>query len=175
MSDDKRRIRYAVVGAGNIAQMAVLPAFAHAKDNSQLVALISGDAEKRRELGKRHDLELEGDYSDLESIIRRGGINAVYIATPNSLHKDLAIRAAAAGAHVLCEKPLAPTANDCRAIMEACANNRVWLMVAYRLHFEEASLKAIEIARSGKLGELRLFSAFFTHVVRKDDIRRFNI
>src|SRR5206468_2442939 len=71
-----RHIRYAVVGAGNIAQMAVLPAFAHAKDNSQLVALVSGDAEKRRQLGKRHGLELEGDYSELESIIERGCIDA---------------------------------------------------------------------------------------------------
>jgi predicted dehydrogenase len=172
MSNEKRQIRYAVVGAGNIAQMAVLPAFAHATENSQLVALVSGDAEKRRELGKRHELELEGDYSELESIIERGRIDAVYIATPNSLHKDIALRAAGAGAHVLCEKPLAPTASDCRMIMDACANNGVWLMVAYRLHFEEASLKALEIARSGQLGEPKLFSAYFTHVVRADDIRR---
>ena len=172
MSNETRQIRYAVVGAGNIAQVAVLPAFAHAKDNSQLVALVSGDAEKRRQLGERYELELEGDYSELESIIERGRIDAVYIATPNTLHKDIAIRAAGAGAHVLCEKPLAPTASDCRLIMDACANNGVWLMVAYRLHFEEASLKALEIARSGQLGEPKLFNAFFTHVVREDDIRR---
>jgi predicted dehydrogenase len=172
MSNDERQIRYAVVGAGNIAQVAVLPAFAHAKDNSKLVALVSSDAEKRRQLGERYELDLQGDYSELESVIERGRIDAVYIATPNALHKDLAIRAAEAGAHVLCEKPLAPTARDCRLIMEACANNGVWLMVAYRLHFEEASLKALEIARSGQLGEPRLFSAFFTHVVREDDIRR---
>ena len=172
MSHQKRRIRYAVVGAGNIAQLAVLPAFAHAKDNSQLVALVSGDPEKRRQLGQRYQLELLGDYSELESIIERGNIDAVYIATPNALHKDIAIRAAGFGAHVLCEKPLAPTASDCRLIMDACANNGVWLMVAYRLHFEAANLKAIEIARSGQLGEPQLFSAFFSHVVREDDIRR---
>jgi predicted dehydrogenase len=172
MSNEKQQIRYAVVGAGNIAQVAVLPAFAHAKDNSLLVAVVSGDADKRRELAKRYELELEGDYSELESIILRGRIDAVYIATPNALHKDLALRAAACGVHVLCEKPLAPTASDCRVIMHACANNGVWLMVAYRLHFEEASLKAIEIARSGQLGEPKLFSSFFTHVVRDDDIRR---
>jgi len=152
--------------------MAVLPAFAHAQDSSQLVALVSGDAEKRRELGKRYGLEFQGDYSELESVIEHARIDAVYIATPNSLHKDIAIRAAGAGAHVLCEKPLAPTASDCRSIMDACANNGVWLMAAYRLHFEEASLKAIEIARSGRLGKLELFSAFFTHVVREGDIRR---
>lgn len=172
MTKVKSHVRYAVVGAGNIAQMAVLPAFAHAKHNSQLVALVSGDAEKRRELSQRYELELEGDYSELESIIERGWVDAVYLATPNTHHKDLAIRAAQVGAHVLCEKPLAPTASDCRAIMDACAKNGVRLMVAYRLHFEEASLKAIEIARGGQLGEPRLFSAFFSHVVREGDIRR---
>jgi len=172
MSDDERHIRYAVIGAGNIAQVAVLPAFAHAKDNSQLVALVSGDAEKRRELGKRYELELEGDYSDLESIIERGRIDAVYIATPNSLHKDIALRAAGCGAHVLCEKPLAPTGSDCLTISDACARTGVRLMVAYRLHFEAASLQALEVARSGQLGEPKLFSAFFTHVVRDHDIRR---
>ena len=166
------RIRYAVVGAGNIAQVAVLPAFAHAKDNSQLVAVVSGDAAKRRALRERYELEFDGDYSELESILERGSIDAVYIATPNSLHKGIAVRAARVGAHVLCEKPLAPTASDCRTIMDACASNGVRLMVAYRLHFEEANLKAIEIARSGQLGQPKLFSAFFTHVVRADDIRR---
>jgi predicted dehydrogenase len=172
MSSAKSHVRYAVVGAGNIAQLAVLPAFAHAKQNSQLVAIVSGDSEKRRELSKRYELELEGDYSELESIIERGWVDAVYLATPNSLHKDLAIRAAQVGAHVLCEKPLAPSSSDCRTIMSACADNGVRLMAAYRLHFEEANLKAIEIARSGQLGEPRLFSAFFSHVVRDGDIRR---
>jgi predicted dehydrogenase len=172
MSSQKRRIRYAVIGAGNIAQVAVLPAFAHAKESSQLVALISGDAEKRRELRKRYELELDGDYSELEAILEQGRIDAVYIATPNTEHKEHATRAAAVGAHVLCEKPLAPSSSDCRAIMDACAANGVWLMTAYRLHFEEASLKAIEIARSGQLGEPRLFSSFFSHVVREGDIRR---
>lgn len=172
MSSEGRRIRYAVIGAGNIAQVAILPAFAHAKQSSQLVALVSGDAEKRRELRKLYELELDGDYSELESIIEQGRIDAVYVATPNTHHKDLAMRAAAAGAHVLCEKPLAPSAADCQAIIDACAANGVWLMVAYRLHFEQASLKALEIARSGKLGEPRLFSSFFSHVVREADIRR---
>ena len=113
MSSDGRRIRYAVIGAGNITQVAVLPAFAHAKHSSQLVAVVSGDADKRRELSKAYALELDGDYGELERIIEQGRIDAVYIATPNTHHKDLALRAAACGAHVLCEKPLAPSAADC--------------------------------------------------------------
>jgi predicted dehydrogenase len=172
MASQNKQVRYAVVGAGHIAQVAVLPAFAHAKDNSRLVALISSDATKRAELREKYELELAGDYAELEAIIERGEIDAVYVATPNSYHKAFTLRAADAGAHVLCEKPLAPTAEDCRAMVDACDACEVKLMVAYRLHFDEATLQALEIARSGKLGEPRLFSSVFTHVVRADDTRR---
>ena len=172
MPSRNRKIRFAVVGAGNIAQVAVLPAFAHAKKNSELVALVSGDDEKRGALRERYDLALDGGYDEYESILQRGSIDAVYIATPNALHKEYALRAAAAGVHVLCEKPLAPTVQDCATMARACRDNSVKLMVAYRLHFEEANLKALEIARSKELGELRVFSSTFSHVVRADDIRR---
>jgi predicted dehydrogenase len=169
---NRQPIRYAVVGAGNIAQVAVLPAFEHAESNSRLIAVVSGDAEKRAELKKKYDLELDGDYDAFESVLERGKIDAVYVATPNSLHKEFTLRAAKKGVHVLCEKPLAPSAADCEEMDQACRARGVKLMVAYRLHFEEANLKAMEIARSGKLGELRLFSSFFSHVVRPGDIRQ---
>jgi predicted dehydrogenase len=172
MSTPERTIRYLVVGAGNIAQVAVLPAFQHATKNSQLVGVISGDESKLAELRKRYDLEAVGGYADLEKIIAERRIDAVYVATPNSLHREYSERAAAAGAHVLCEKPMAPNVEDCRAMASACESNRVKLMIAYRLHFEEANLSAIELARSGKLGEVRLFSSFFSQVVREDDIRQ---
>jgi len=172
MNSSRRKIRYAVAGAGNIAQVAVLPAFAHARENSELVALISGDAEKRRALSKRYGLDFSGDYDDLESILERAEVDALYIATPNTEHKELAIRAAEKSVHVLCEKPLAPTVEDCEQMANACRANDVKLMVAYRLHFEEANLRALDIARSGKLGKPMLFSSFFSHVVREGDIRR---
>jgi predicted dehydrogenase len=169
---NRGKVRYAVVGAGNIAQVAVLPAFEHARENSRLVAVISGDPEKRATLRERFGLELEGDYADFESILEDGDIDAVYIATPNAHHKEFAIRAAEQSVHVLCEKPLAPSAADCLAITKACAENQVRLMVAYRLHFEKATLAAIDLVRAGKLGRLRLFNSFFSHVVREGDIRR---
>ncbi|HEY4160423.1 MAG TPA: Gfo/Idh/MocA family oxidoreductase, partial [Polyangiaceae bacterium] len=157
-----RKIRYAVVGAGNIAQAAVMPAFDHADKNSSLVAVVSGDPEKRAALVKRYKLELEGDYQAFESVLDRGRIDAVYVATPTSLHKEFTLRAAALGVHVLCEKPLAPSVADAREMEEACKDREVKLMAAYRLHFEEATLKALEIARSGELGELRLFESFLS-------------
>jgi len=166
-----RKIRYAVVGAGNIAQVAVLPAFAHAKSNSDLAAIVSGDHEKRTELAKRYDLELTGDYPELEQVLRQGQIDAVYIATPNELHKEIALRAAALGVHVLCEKPLATSVTDAEEIAAACDKAAVKLMIAYRLHFEEGTLSAIELVKSGKLGDPRLFESVFGHTVRPGDIR----
>lgn len=168
--NSQAKVRYAVVGAGNIAQVAVLPAFAHAK-NSELVAVISGDAEKRTELSKRYDLAHSGDYDALESVIDLARVDAIYIATPNTLHKRLALRAAAKGIHVLCEKPLATSVADCEEMASACELANVKLMCAYRLHFEEATLSALEIVKSGKIGDPRVFESVFGHTVRPGDIR----
>jgi glucose-fructose oxidoreductase len=90
---------------------------------------------------------------------------------PNHLHREYAEQAAAAGVHVLCEKPMAVTAEDCQNMISRARENDVRLMVAYRLHFEPANLEAIAIARSGKLGEPRIFNSVFTMNVRKGDIR----
>jgi predicted dehydrogenase len=167
----KRKVRYALVGAGNIAQVAVLPAFAHASENSELVAIVSGDADKRRTLAERHAIDLTGSYDELEAVLARGHVDAVYIATPNTLHREHTERAAKAGVHVLCEKPMAPTVEDCLAMIETCQAAKVRLMIAYRLHFEEASLRAIEIAQGGQIGQAKLFTGLLTQQVRPGDIR----
>jgi glucose-fructose oxidoreductase len=98
-------------------------------------------------------------------------VDAVYIALPNSLHRDFAVRAANAGVHVLSEKPLATTEQECQDIIQACAENRVRLMTAYRLHFEKANLEAIRIVQSGKIGEPRIFQSLFTMQVKPGNIR----
>src|SRR5579862_3399260 len=87
------RIRYAVVGLGHIAQVAVLPAFSHA-ENSELVALVSGDRKKLQALGGKYGIERRYDYSQFDDLLRSGGVDAVYIALPNDLHRDFAVRAA---------------------------------------------------------------------------------
>jgi predicted dehydrogenase len=166
-----RKVRYALVGAGNIGQVAVLPAFEHARENSELVAIVSGDPEKRKELGHRYDIELTGDYDELEKLLERGKVDAVYIATPNDSHREFCERAAAVGVHVLCEKPMAETVEDCQFMIAACEEAGVRLMIAYRLHFEEASLRALQIAQDGVIGEARLFSSCFSQQVRPNDIR----
>ena len=116
-SRDPRRVRYAVVGLGHIAQVAVLPAFAHARRNSELVALVSEDTTKRQKLSRRYRVPLAFPYDEYDTRLREGGIDAVYIALPNDMHRAFAERAARAGVHVLCEKPLAPTVRDCQAMI----------------------------------------------------------
>jgi predicted dehydrogenase len=160
-----------VVGLGHIAQVAMLPAFAHARENSVLAALVSGDAVKREELGRRYGVSRTCDYDHYEDCLRSGDVDAVYIALPNSMHREYAERAADAGVHVLCEKPMAVTEDECEAMMHAARRNGVLLMVAYRLHFEHANLEAIEIVRSGRIGEPRLFNATFTMHVADGNIR----
>ncbi len=170
-SKEQRRIRYAVVGLGNIAQVAVLPAFEHAKENSELVALVSSDEEKLRVLSKKYGVAVTGSYDELERVIADGKVDAVYLAVPNTHHRKMTERAARAGAHVLCEKPMAVTEEACRAMIAATRRHGVKLMIAYRLHFEEANLRAIESVRAGEIGDPRIFGSVFCHQVREGDIR----
>jgi predicted dehydrogenase len=166
----KPRVRYAVVGLGHIAQVAVLPAFAHA-ENSELVALVSDDPEKLEKLGRRYKVRQRFSYGRYDECLRSGSIDAVYIALPNHLHRDYTERAARAGVHVLCEKPMAVTEDDCLSMIKVAEEHGVKLMVAYRLHFEEANLKAIDLVQSRKLGDARLFDSVFTMQVKEGDIR----
>ena len=168
---ERAKIRYAVVGLGHIAQVAVLPAFGHARHNSQLVALVSDDPTKHEKLRSKYKIQHTYSYEEYDKCLSSGAIDAVYIALPNNLHCDYSVRAAQAGIHVLCEKPMAVTEDECEKMISAAAHARVKLMIAYRLHFEKANLEAIEISRSGKLGEPRFFSSVFAMQVKEDNIR----
>ena len=164
-------IRYAVIGLGHIAQAAVLPAFRHARRNSVLAALVSGESKKLKRLGRRYRVARLCGYDDVDELFASGEIDAVYIALPNHMHKDYTVRAARAGLHALCEKPMAVSARECEQMIRATQDARVKLMIAYRLHFERANLEAVRAAKSGQLGELRLFSSDFAMQVSEDNIR----
>lgn len=171
---DRDPVRYAVVGLGWFAQVAVLPAFAHAEENSKLVALVSGSEEKLSELGDRYDIDpkLRVGYDGYQALLESGAVDAVYIVSPNHMHRQHAETAARAGVHVLTEKPMATTVEDCEAMIAAARDHDVRLMVAYRLHFEPTNLEAAESVRSGELGEPRLLSMIFSSPVTEEgDIR----
>lgn len=164
----QKKVRYAVVGLGHLAQVAVLPAFDHTK-NSELVALVTGDSAKQKQLGRKYKIKTVGTYEQYEECLRE--VDAVYIVLPNHLHKDFTLRALNAGVHVLCEKPLAVTEEECNVMIEAAKRNQRKLMVAYRLHFEKANLDAIETGAQGKLGELRFFTSEFAQQVAEGNVR----
>jgi len=165
----RRKVRYAVVGLGHIAQVAVLPAFAHARRNSRLTAIVSGDPEKLALVGDKYRVPVRGTYDDLDACLRH--VDAVYIATPNTEHADIAVRAAHAGVHVLCEKPLSTTDADCARIINACREAGVRIMTAYRLHFEPITIEVLELVRSGRIGEPRYFTSEFSMIAKPDNIR----
>lgn len=164
-----KALGYAVIGLGHIAQAAVLPAFRNAR-NARLVALVSDDEDKRRKLSRRYRCDAYG-YDELEACLARPDVDAVYIALPNDQHADYVVRCARAGVHVLCEKPMAVSEEECLRMIAACDEAGVQLMIAYRLHFEPANLAAVKILESGRIGEPRFFSSDFSYQVKEDNIR----
>ena len=163
------KIRYAVVGLGHIAQAAVLPAFAHARRNSSLHAIVSGSETKLNEIGDKYRIPVRASYDNYERCLKE--VDAVYLCTPNTEHEDYTVRAAAAGVHVLCEKPLAVTDKACRNMVNACRKGDVKLMTAYRLHFEPLYLEILDLVRRGKIGEPRFFSSSFSMHAKPHGIR----
>src|SRR6185369_6145861 len=123
--------------------------------------------QKLKVLGRRYRIEHLYGYEDFDTLIADDLCDAVYIALPNDMHRDFAVRAARAGKHVLCEKPMAMNARDCEAMIRAARNARVKLMIAYRLHFERANLEAMRFAHAQRLGKLRFFSSDFSMQVAK--------
>lgn len=148
----------------------ILPAFAHAK-KSQLVSLVTDDPKKAEALGAKYHVSQVQDYDKYDALLRSGTIDAIYIALPNHMHKDFTVRAAREGIHVLCEKPMANSAAECEEMIRAAEQHNVKLMIAYRLHFEPANLKAIDLVQSGALGDPRFFSSAFSQQVAPDNVR----
>ena len=167
---DGRTVRYAVVGAGWIAQEDFLPGVKHT-GNSVVTALVTGDPKKAQELAKMYDVEHVTDYDGYDALLRSGNIDAIYLALPNNQHRDFAVRALEAGIHVFCEKPMAPTEEDCQAMLAACERGRAKLMIAYRLHFEEGTVAAIGTVNDGTIGEPRVFSSVFCQQVSGENSR----
>lgn len=170
-SKSRSKVRYAVVGLGYISQIAILPAFAHARENSELTALVSGDPQKLRKLSRKYNIDHTHSYEQYADCLESGMIDAVYIALPNHMHPAYTESAAQAGIHVLCEKPMAFDEAECEGMIAAAEKGRVKLMIAYRLHFERGNLNAVEVVNSGKIGEPRIFTSVFSQQVKVGNSR----
>lgn len=168
-----RKVRYAVVGIGWISQTAFLPGVEHT-ENSEVVAFVSGHEDKAAKVGEKYGVKDLYSYEEYDKLLSSGTVDAVYLATPNWDHVDLAVRTLDAGIHLLLEKPMATSVEDCQRIIEASERTHAKLMVAYRMHHEPAMLKAMEVARSGKLGHLRYFNSSFSQPVNYQNHRAKN-
>ncbi len=168
-----KKVRYAVVGLGDIAQEAMLPGIAHT-GNSELVALVSSDSEKARKVGAQYGVSQTWSYDAFGDLLTSGTVDAIYLATPNWRHAEFAVPALKAGIHVLVEKPLEVTTAKCREIIEAQKTSGAKLMVAYRLHFEPATLAAIDTIRAGDLGEIVAFTSTFAQMLSPENHRATN-
>ena len=113
-----KKVRYAVVGLGNITQGAFLPGVRHT-GNSEVTAFVTGDPEKAREVGKRYGVKDLYGYAEFDRMLGLGNIDAIYLATPNWRHAEFAIPALKAGIHVLVEKPLEVSIANAEAILTA--------------------------------------------------------
>lgn len=159
-----RKVRYAVVGVGWISQAAFLPGVEHT-GNSEVVAFVSGHEEKAARVGEKYGVSALYSYDQYDELLASGTVDAIYLATPNFDHVDLAVRTLEAGLHLLLEKPMAISVEQCEQIIAASKKSGARLMVAYRLHHEPGTLKAFEVARSGRLGHLRYFNSSFSQPV----------
>lgn len=159
-----KKVRYGIVGLGNIAQEAMMPGVHHT-GNSTIAALVTSDSVKASELSKQYDVARTRSYDQFSELLESGEIDAIYLALPNWRHAEFAVPALQAGIHVLLEKPMEVSSEACEKIIAAQRTSKAKLMVAYRLHFEPATIAAIERVRSGDLGQVHLFTSTFTQMV----------
>lgn len=156
----EKKVRYAIVGVGDIAQEDMMPGVEHT-GNSVITALVTSDAKKAEELGAKYDVQATFRYEEFDQALQSGTFDAIYLATPNWRHAEFIVPALANGIHVLTEKPMEVSSEKCEEILAAEKVSSAKLMVAYRLHFEPATLATIDKVRSGDLGNVHLFTSNF--------------
>ncbi len=152
-------VKYGVIGCGAIAQRRHIPECV-ANEKSKLAALADPAADRVAELAKRYGATA---YTDYKEMLAKADIDAVVVAGPNALHAQQTIDSLNAGKHVLCEKPMATTREDARAMIQASEKNRKYLMIGLNQRLMPPHVKAKEILDSGRLGKVLSFRTAFKH------------
>jgi predicted dehydrogenase len=165
----ERKVRWGVIGTANIGRAAVNPAI-QASANGDLVAVASRDGERARAFAEEHGIPRH--YGSYQELLDEETIDAVYIPLPNSLHREWTIKAAEAGKHILCEKPLALNAAECEEMAAAAEDNGVKLMEAFMYRFHPRTQQVVKMAQSGVVGDVRVLHSTFTfRLTRPGNIR----
>lgn len=152
----ERKLGYAIVGLGYYALEVILPQFANCR-SSRVAALVSGDPAKAKRVAAQYGVPERSiyDYAGFDRIGNNPDVDIVYVILPNSMHAEYTIRAARAGKHVMCEKPMAVSTAECEAMIAACKAAGKKLMIGYRCHFEPHNLAAMKLAHDGGVGRIR--------------------
>ena len=157
-----KKLGFALVGIGSLSTGQLLPALRDTTKYCKCVAFVTGHREKNLPAAQRLGISPEHvyTYENFDSIKDNPAVDVVYIVLPNSMHAEYTIRAAKAGKHVLCEKPMATSVPDCQKMIDACKTAKKKLMIAYRMQYEPLTLKLIELARSAeKIGKIKQIDA----------------
>jgi len=158
-AEPDRKLGYAILGLGYYATQIIMPRFAEC-EHSRIAALVSGTPEKLKRFGDQYGVPETARYSyeTFDRIIDNPDVDIVYVVTPNSLHRTFTERAAKAGKHVMCEKPMATSSADCEAMIAACKAAGRKLMIGYRSRFQAHNIEAIKLIREGAIGPVRHIS-----------------
>ena len=162
VAQSSRPVRFAAVGLGGISDI-FMEACAHST-KAKVTALVSGHADQKApKYQSLYGISPKNTYTydNYDEIAHNPEIDAVYIGLPNSMHAEYTIRAAKAGKHVLCEKPMAISSAECRQMIDACRKANVKLMIAYRVHYDPTWLQIRDLVRSGAIGEIQGFQGGF--------------
>lgn len=164
-----KKIRWGVIGYARIAHQHVMPAIVRS-NNSVLQAVASRDPAKLQDCKQKFNCpNLHDSY---EALLRNPEVDAVYIPLPNSLHREWTIEAAEHGKHVLCEKPVALNAAECRNMIAACKKHNVVFMEAFMYRYSDTTRKVLQVLRSGVLGDIKyIYSAFRFPLTWVNDVR----
>ena len=167
-----RRVGIAAVRLGSIAE--VFMGAVGKTSNAHLSGLVTGHpAEKGTKFAAQYNVPQNSiyTYETYDRIRDNPAIEAVYIALPNSMHCEYTIRAAEAGKHVFCEKPMAISSVECRRMIDACRRAGVKLMIGYRTHYDVTFRKLRDLVRSGAFGEIQAFQGGFYGMKNKQQWR----
>jgi len=164
-----RDVRWGIIGCGDVTELKSGPALQSA-DGSSLIAVMRRDGELAEDYARRHGVPKWSDQA--QDIIDDPEVNAIYIATPPSSHKEYCLKAAAAGKPVYVEKPMARTHLECLEMIDACQKAGVSLYVAYYRRALPKFLKVKEILESGIIGEIKNVSISLQHPPHEIDLKR---
>lgn len=154
---NNKKLGVALVGLGRYSSLQLAPAL-EATEHCKLVGIVTGTPEKAKTWAEKYDIPSKNiyNYDNFDSIKDNPDIDIIYVVLPNFMHAEYTIRAAKAGKHVICEKPMGLNPKECKQMIKACKRAKVKLGLGYRLYYEPHHLEARRLSISKEFGEVRM-------------------